>query len=338
MSTDLNMGGTSPNLDPAVNSAYTPPSRRTGFPKLVFALLLAVLPVVMIALDGFVVIQPGERGVLIQVGELTGETFAEGFHFKAPIFEKVDTLDMQIQKFSASKMQASSKDLQNVTTSCAVNYRLNPERVIAVRRQLGAFSHTHESRALNPLLQESIKAVTARYNAQDLIAKRREVSSEMSSTFQRKLDNLISGAFLVDEFAITDFTFSSTFNRAIEAKVEAAERSIQAENEVRQATAEAVKEVATAKGQAESVRIDAQAQADAIRLRAQAQADAIRLRAQAFREFPEVLKLDTIEAWDGRLPLVLGGDSSDLLLNMSDLGHTQASASTTKHNTTSAHK
>ncbi len=336
MSTELNMGGTSPSPNPAVNAPYTLHTRRTGIPKVFFALLL-LIPLLMLALDGFVVIHPGEQGVVVRVGELTGETFAEGLHFKAPIFEDVDVLDMQIQKFSASKMQASSKDLQNVTTSCAVNYRLNPEMVIAVRRQLGVPSSTHESRALTPQLQEAIKAVTARYNAQDLIAKRREVSSEMRETFQRKLDNLIDGAFLVDEFAITDFTFSGTFNRAIEAKVEAAERALQAENEVRQARAEAEKEIATARGQAESVRIDAQAQSDAMRLRAQAQADAIRLRAQAFREYPEVLKLDTIEAWDGRLPLVLGGDSSDLLLNMSDFAAAQA-APTQASRTASAHK
>jgi prohibitin 2 len=287
-----------------------------------------VLPLLMVALDGFVIIQPGEQGVVVRVGKLTGETFGEGLHLKTPIFDNVDKLDLQIQKFSASKMQASSKDLQNVTTSCAVNYRLNPEKVIGVRRQLGADTSIHENRALQPQLQEAIKAVTARYNAQDLIAKRREVSSEMRDTFQRKLDNLIDGAFLVDEFAITNFTFSKTFNRAIEAKVEAAERSIQAENEVRQARAEAEKEIATAKGKAESVRIEAQAEADAIRL-----------RAQAFREFPEVLKLDTIQRWDGRLPLVLGGENSDMLLNISDFATAQSkSTPPTGRRTTSAHK
>ena len=210
MSTDQNLSETSPTPTPP---AYTMRARR-NLPK-VFAALLVLIPLLMIVLDGFAVIHPGQQGVVIRVGELTGETFGEGLHFKAPIFEDVDTLDMQIQKFTASKMQASSQDLQNVTTSCAVNYHLNPEKVIAVRRQLGVSGKTHESRALSPQLQEAIKAVTARYNAQDLIAKRREVSNEMRTTFQRKLDNLIEGAFQVDEFAITNFTFSPTFNRAI---------------------------------------------------------------------------------------------------------------------------
>lgn len=325
MSTDVNLNG-QPNgrtrvartvaaAEAAVTAASNAVQERSkGISKL-FVALLIVLPLVMIVMDGFVVVQPGQQGVVIRMGELTGDTFAEGLHLKAPLVETVDRLDMQIQKFSADDMQASSMDLQNVTTSVAVNYRLNPDKVIDVRRQLGAHSSVHESRALQPQLHEAIKAVTARYNAQDLIAKRREVSNAMRDTFQKKLDNLIDDAFMVDEFAITNFTFSGTFNRAIEAKVEAAERALQAENEVRQAKAEAEKQIATAEGRAQSVRIGARAEADAIRL-----------RAQAFREFPEVLKMDTIERWDGKLPLVLGGDSQDLLLNVSDFAAAQQRA------------
>jgi regulator of protease activity HflC (stomatin/prohibitin superfamily) len=269
-----------------------------------FAVVLMLFAVV---LDGFTIIEPGERGVVVRLGEVTGESFDEGLHLKFPLADRIDEMSVQIKKFSAPDMQASSKDLQTVRTSCAVNYRLNPDSVTQVRQQIGVQQRTHELTVLQPQLQESIKAVTAKYNAQDLIAKRKTVSLEMRATFQKKLDNLVDGAFIVDEFSITDFTFSKTFTRAIEAKVEANERAMQAENEVRQAKAEAEKKVETARGHAESVRIEAQAEADAIRL-----------RAQALREFPEVLKLDTIQRWDGKLPLVLGGESSDLMLELSN--------------------
>ena len=206
-------------------------------------------------------VPPGHRGVVIRLGHVTGESFDEGLHLKLPVLDQVDLMSVQIQKFSAPDMQASSKDLQTVQTSCAVNYRLEPTKVTLIRQEIGLGKGVHESTALQPQLQESIKAVTAKYNAQDLIAKRALVSQEMRQTFQAKLDHLVQGGFVVDEFAITDFQFSDTFARAIEAKVEANERALQAENEVRQAKAEAEKKVATARGEAESVRIQAQAEA-----------------------------------------------------------------------------
>lgn len=255
--------------------------------------------------DGISIVHPGQRGVVVRLGRVTGQSFDEGLHLKLPLIDDVDLMNVQIQKFSAPDMQASSKDLQNVSTSCDVNYRLDPAKVTQVRQQLGMGHTLHEETALHPQLEESIKAVTARYNAQDLIAKRAEVSLEMRQTFQRKLDNLIPGAFEVGEFAITDFKFSATFARAIEAKVEANERALQAENEVRQARAEAEKKVAQARGDAESTRV-----------RAQAEADAIRLRAQALREYPEILQLDLVQRWDGELPQVLGGDQGvDVLMD-----------------------
>jgi regulator of protease activity HflC (stomatin/prohibitin superfamily) len=265
-----------------------------------WAALVALFLLGVVVLDGFVVVPPGHRGVVVRLGHVdSGPALGEGFHGKLPLFDRVDKMSVQIKKFTAPNMQASSKDLQTVRTSCAVNYRLNPTHVSKVRQELGVGQGLHESTALQPQLQESIKAVTAKYNAQDLIAKRKAVGQEMRQTFQKKLDNLVPQAFLVDEFSITDFAFSDTFTRAIEAKVEANERALQARNEVSQAEAEASKRIAQARGEAESVRIQAEAEAQAIRI-----------RAQALREYPEVLKLESIQRWDGQLPKVVAGEQS----------------------------
>lgn len=252
------------------------------------------------ALDGFVIINPGEAGAVIRLGAVQTDSYMpEGLHFKLPFIESVDRINVQIKKFDAPDMEASSKDIQIVRTSCTVNYRINANKAPSVRQELGLDPVQHQLVALQPALHETIKAVTARYNASELISKRADVSQEMKSLFQAKLDNLVPGAFTVSEFAITNFQFSRTFNDAIEAKVKATERAIQAENEVRQAKAEAEKKIATAYGTAESLKINARAEAEAITV-----------RAEAFRKNPEILKLDIVQRWDGRLPQVVSSDNS----------------------------
>lgn len=262
-----------------------------------FAITAILLFTVAITiLDGFTIINPGERGVVVRMGRVvTDAGLSEGFHFKLPWLDHIDRINVQIRKYEAASMDASSKDLQTVRTSCIVNYKVNSTKAPDVRQQLGLGEEVLEVTALQPALSETIKAVTARYDATALISQRAEVSASMREVFQKKLDTLIPDAFIVSEFAITDFTFSSTFTDAIEAKVRANESAKRAENEVRESRAKAEQRIATARGEAE-----------AIRIRAQADADAIKLRAAAFRENPEILQLDVVGKWDGRLPLVVG--------------------------------
>lgn len=257
----------------------------------------------------FTIIDPGERGVVTRWGSLTGSVFNEGLSFKKPFIEGVDVFNVQIQKYDAQPENASSKDMQSVNTSVTVNWRLSPDHVVEIRREFGTYDlEIYNNRALQPALRGAIKAITARYEADELLAHRAEIRTEMQNELQSRLGNLVDGGFEVIEFAITDFAFSNTFNTAIEAKVKAEQAALQTENEVRQAEAEAEKSVAKAEGEAE-----------ATKLRANAEADAIRIRAAALKENPEILRLDAIQRWDGRLPVVMGENGQGLMLNLNDL-------------------
>lgn len=258
---------------------------------------------ILTAGGSFVIIPPGQRGVVVRMGRVTDNVLSEGLSFKLPYVDDVDYMVVQTQLYEGKDLEASSKDLQSVHTSCAVNYQLNPERVWAVRQQIGVDKKVFETTVILPALQESVKAVTAKYNAQDLVEHRSAAREEMSKLLQQKMDSIIKDGFEVTGFSISNFDFSETFKRAIEAKVEAKEKALKSENEVRQAEAEAQKNVAQAEGEAQSVR-----------LRAQAEADAIRIRAAALRENPEILRLEVLQRWNGELPKVIGGDNTSILM------------------------
>ena len=98
---------------------------------------------------------------------------------------------------------------------------------------------------------------------------------------------------------IDDLQYPEQVKESINAKIEATQRALLRENEVAQSKAEAQKLIEAAKGEAESVR-----------LRAQAEADAIAIKAKALRDNPNVLQLNAIDKWDGKLPVYMTGGTA----------------------------
>ncbi len=106
------------------------------------------------------------------------------------------------------------------------------------------------------------------------------------------------GIRLVKISWVTDLVYPEQVKESINAKIEATQRALLRENEVAQSKAEAQKRVEEARGIAESTR-----------LRAQAEADAIAIKAKALRDNPDVMQLNAIEKWDGKLPQMMTGNA-----------------------------
>ena len=67
------------------------------------------------------------------------------------------------------RAQLQLKDLQNVATEVALNYRIDPDTVPISYKDIGL---DYSNRVIVPTIQESVKQVTARYNAEELITKK----------------------------------------------------------------------------------------------------------------------------------------------------------------------
>jgi len=186
-------------------------------------------------------------------------------------------MDVRIQKDEVGS-SASSKDLQIVTSRIALNYHLDPNEVNVIWQEVG---RNYNSRIIAPSIQEAVKAVTAKFTAEELITKREEVKDQIKLNLSERL----AGSFiLVDEFNIIDFSFSPAFNEAIEAKVTAEQLKLKADRDLERIKIEADQKVAEAEGKAK----------------------AIQTEAQALRVNPQVVELRWIEKWDGKVPLYWG--------------------------------
>jgi regulator of protease activity HflC (stomatin/prohibitin superfamily) len=232
----------------------------------------------------FKVIEGGHTGVRITLGSVSDDTLSEGIHFKTPV--------NRIQKLEVNA-GSSSKDMQTVNSKIALNYRVDVKRSAELYKNVGL---TYEANIIAPAMQESIKAITARYTAEELITKRQEVGDNIKNLLKEKITN--NHGILVDNFNIIDFDFSKEFNAAIEAKQTAQQLALKAEQDLTRIKVEAQQKIA------------------------QAEAEAASLRAQKQEITPDLLKLRGIEAqlkaiekWNGAMPQYITGDSG-LMFNI----------------------
>jgi regulator of protease activity HflC (stomatin/prohibitin superfamily) len=222
----------------------------------------------------------GERGVLLRFGAVTGNVKNEGLYFKLPFIDHVEILDIKTKK-SEVDADASTKDLQMVTSKVALNYHINPSGIAQFFQKFG---NNFEPNVLDPGLQEILKAVTARYTAEEVITKREQVREDTNVLLKERF---LPQGMVIDGLNIVNFHFSKVFNDAIEAKVTAEQNALAAKNKLEQVKFEAQQMVEAANGKAKAIQVEA----------------------SAIANNPLVLQLRALEKWNGILPQYVGSGS-----------------------------
>jgi regulator of protease activity HflC (stomatin/prohibitin superfamily) len=162
----------------------------------------------------------------------------------------------------------------------------------------------YAARVISPAIQESVKQVTARFNAEELITKRETVKTEIEQQIKQRL---AAYNVLVETISITEFKFSEQFTKAVEAKVEAEQRALQANNELKRIVIEAQQAEAKAIGEQKANVARAEGLRQANILEAEGEAAAIKIIDEQLRNNPNYLEWLKTQQWDGVLPLVTGG-------------------------------
>ncbi len=213
--------------------------------------IIFVIFIVISALNPIVLIGAGERGILMNFGAVQDKIMGEGIHFRIPIVQKVEKIDVQTQKLEVKTM-AYSKDIQTVESQLALNYHIKADVANKLWQEVG---FDYQSRLIDPSIQESVKAATAKFTAQELIEQRAKVKDEIKT----ELFNRLSRYFAVDEFSIIDFSFSDEYEKAVEAKQVAQQAALKAENDLQRIKTEAEQRVAQAKAEAEAIKLQSDA-------------------------------------------------------------------------------
>lgn len=266
-------------------------SSPTNKDSLLASKIFLLLALIFVLSSFFVVVNAGERGVLMKFGQVQERVLTEGIHVIMPFVNTVEKLSVRVQKQEISA-EASSKDLQDVFTDVALNWHLIPEKANLVFQQIGNKDQIID-RIINPAVEEVLKAVIAEYTAEEIITKRRQVKTEVD-TFLR--ERLAPYSLAIDDISLVEVHFSEKFGEAVETKQIAEQEAKKAGFMAIKAAKEAEARVNLARGEAEAQGL---------------------IRTTLSKE---ILKKQAIEKWDGKLPLIIGKDSNQLLdLELEDL-------------------
>lgn len=269
-------------------------SQEQSLQAIIAGIFLAIL--LLFGANSFIIINPGQAGVLSILGKAQDGTLLEGFHFKPPLISQVDVYDVTVQKFEVPA-QSSTRDLQQLSARFAINFRLDPIKVVQIRREQGTLENV-VSKVIAPQTQESFKIAAALRTVEEAITKRSELKEGFDTALNERLRKY---GIIVLDTSVVDLTFSPEFAKAVEDKQIAEQRAQRAIYVAQEAEQEAQAEINRAKGKAEAQRLLAET------LKAQGgqlvlQKEAIQAWREGGAQMPKVLVLS--DAKKGAVPFL----------------------------------
>lgn len=262
--------------------------------RLIFLILgiIIFIILVIVAFNSITTVPTGFVGVKTRFGKVQQDVIQEGLNLKVPFIEKIVKIDCKTKKVETTAA-GSTKDMQNVSTSIAVNYNVNKETANNLYREIGL---DFENIIISPAIQESIKSTLAQYTAEELITKRSNVSNEIQNIL---IDKIQEKGFVITEFNLVNIDFSEEYDKAIETKA------------VRQ------QEVETAKAELEKQKIQNEKEIS------EAQKDAQVMALQNSQITENTLRLKELEnekamidKWNGTLPSTMLSNGANALFNI----------------------
>lgn len=218
-------------------------------------------------------IPAGHTGVVTKFGAVSDNTLSEGLHMVTPYVTKVVKMDNRVIRTDVD-VHSASKDLQTVSSTISVNYRINTDSSAALYKNVGK---DYDNIIVRPAVQETTKAIVAQFTAEELITKRQAVSDLMSEALAEKINPY---GMKIEVFNILNFDFTEEFNKAIEEKQTAQQQALKAEQDLQRVKVEAEQKVVQAQAEAETYKLQNQEVTD------------------------KTLILKYLEKWDGKLPTV----------------------------------
>ena len=302
-------------IDNSYNSdrGFRDSSEVSGFLVRRSGLIAAIIIIIIVAgafyTQSFARVPAGYRGVLLTWGKPEDKILGEGLNFVIPFIQSIELMNVQVQKAESTE-SAATNDLQEVTTTVAVNFRLNPNSVNQIYREL---RQDYVVRVIKPNIEESIKAATSQFRAEELITNRATVKAVFDDILEERLSVF---DIIVIAVSLTDFQFSPAFAAAIEAKVTAEQAALEAQNYLEQVKYEAQQQVIQAEAEKNATIARAEGEAQAVVIEADATAQAIEvITGQMTPEYAQYLWLTQ---WDGKLPLVVG-EGTGLIIDVNSL-------------------
>lgn len=255
-----------------------------GIKSLIAIAVVAILGLITF-FSSYAIVDPGQRGVKVTLGEISPVVVEEGWCWKAPFVTSIITMDIKTIKFER-ETPVYTKDIQNADISYVLNYNLVSNTVPLLYQKIG---RDYEKNILIPVIEGTLKNVIGKWNAQDLVGNREKAREEINLTLRHALAE--NNYLMVTDFQLIDINYSDVFEKAIESKVTAEQRALEAKNKTVEIEENARQRVISAEAEAKSMEI----------------------RAKALERNPKLVEYEAVQKWNGQLPNYMMGSTTPFI-------------------------
>jgi len=234
---------------------------------------VATLFVVILLFSSIYYVAPGHRGVMVTLGKVDQKTYSNGIGFKAPFISSMEKMDVRTIELTNTTASYTS-DVQTAELQYTFTYSLNPQNVHVLYENVGK---DYVSKKITPVLNDVLKDVIGKWQAQDLVANRDKARGDVLAALNERID----GRFFQDlTFQFINIDYDDDFEAAIKNKVVAEQKALEAKNNTARIQEEAQQKTITAK----------------------AEAEAMRVKSRALAENQKLVEYEAVLRWDGKLP------------------------------------
>ena len=281
-------------------------------------LVLGVVLVLLAAIySSFIVIQPGNVGVVFNRWSGALKTVGQGVAWRVPWVTQVQSYPIALRTYTMVRRSAEgavqgddsidlpTKEGQHIRQDISVTYNTSQEKAADVFRAFrGADIADIESTFIRRTIITVSQNAAGQVSLTDLISNQRgQLQTHIQENLQEEMNKM---GFVVDKVNLGASHLPDVIEKQMQQKMAAQQQAQQAEYELQRQQTLAKAKVAEAEGDAQATLVKAKAQAEANKLLQQS-LTALLIQNKA------------IERWNGTLPQFTGGGAVPFL-NLKDLG------------------
>ncbi|HEY9676987.1 MAG TPA: prohibitin family protein [Drouetiella sp.] len=235
-----------------------------------------------VSLSACTVIEPGQRGVKVSLGQMDRNLLTSGMQFYNPVTDRITEYSVK-QDTKDGQADPLTADQQPINISYKVLYRIPEGQVLVLYEK---YAGDPFDRLVAPQVQEAFRQVVSQYKADAATKNVNVIKNQVLAMVRENVKGLVE----VNDIPITHVGLPEILQQAIAQKQVMEQQALQKSYELDKAKKEAEITVANA----------------------QAQAKSIQLQSEALSKSPTLIEYERVKKWDGVLPvtmMVSGGAS-----------------------------
>ena len=234
-------------------------------------LRISALPFCLL-LSGCAVVQPGEVGVKVSMGQMHRGLLHPGIQGYLPFADRITVYSTKQETVQGKAMPLTS-DQQPISMEYKVLFSIPEGQVLNLYEKSQGEPY---AQLVEPQIQEAFRQVVAQYKADQATKNVNNIKNQVLSMTRENVKGLVN----VVDIPITHVDLPEILQKAIAQKQVMEQQALQKQYELDKARKEAEITVANAEAQARS----------------------IQLQSQALEKSPALIEYEKVKKWDGKMP------------------------------------